>query len=512
MKTYKKNTAGKEDGFILIGVMILAALAMTLTAATLTSTANISKAHAVVKIHNNRYYEVENYIGQVTAWLQDNSKYLVSGFTDVNFQSNFDYTVGTAPTVGTNEAAYFGVPTIVKAKGTTESVMISNNSTFGSSNFPNLDHVNNGDTLNVVNDFISNFPNADNGGINLRVILLAIKESGLDFSPIFRIDAITGNNPDRGVHLYTFVHGAFIDDIYDDSGIYGHQYADLGGSSACWSKKFTEVGGTWKIGAASNNCNIQSQGDIIVTSSSNIHGSGETNKTDGINASSESRITDNNSAGCEGPGCHLSDLVLTDNWATKCPSGGDSITISSHDTLALGVSSKKGVLVGVNDYTTSDCYDKIIIQNKTLTLTSANDIGKYLIREIDFQGGKPQLDIAPSASDKTIEVHFEKISHNSINGKNVINASNSPKQLKMFYSGTDQLKLNGKAKIKLHLYSPFAQVYANGTFEFYGKINALNFKTSGTEDLFSDEINSSGTISYPNDLAFNTQKISHRFR
>ncbi len=505
MKTNKNNNG--EEGFVLIAILILTALALTITAATLTSTANISKAHAVVKIHNNRYYDVEDSLGKVTAWLQDNSKYLVSAFTAANFSTNFSYTEGNAPTIGTNEATHFGVPTSVKMNGTTNSVMISNNSTFGSSSFPSVTHIEDGDSKNLVTTFNSAFPDADNGGVNLRVVLLSVKSAGADYSPIFRVDAITGNDPDRGVHMFTHIAGAFVDNMNDDSGFYGENYADLGGTSFCKSKTFTWSGSKWNIGKEAFNCNVQSQGNIIVSSSATIHGKAETNKANGISASSESKITASNSAGCEGPGCHSTTLVPASLWAAKCPSGGDIKTISSNTTLSIGDSSKKGA-DGV-----SDCYEKITVNNqKTLTLDSSNDVGNYYVKTFTMSGGQPELKINPSASDKVIELHIETMSNGHINGKEVINKNAAPHQLKIVYTGSSELKLNGGTDIRAHLYAPFARIYANGNFQFYGKVNALEFKSSGTADLFSDEVNSSSTASPAQDLAFANTRISQRFR
>ena len=368
----------KESGYALLTILALFSLSLVIISGLLRSSTNNAKLQNVVNLNNVRYYDVERSIGQVTAWFQDNSKYLTPLFKHSSFGSRF--TTGS-PVVGTNDGVNFSVPTQVKSvSNPNESIILSNNETevsgspiFGTTNFPNL-VVHNDDPLltkNIVDEFKNLFPNADNGGVNIRIVLIsAVSNEDSDYNPIFRIDAITGNDPDRGTHLYSYVNGEYTNNgsagieeptigtgtpSGNTAGFYGHNGVTIGGSSWCKSRAFSYNGTTWSMNPITSNCLVQSQAVVdLFGGGTKVYGSVKTNGS----ITSTSKITGNNADGCAGSDCHTAMLTketnawLTDGTCATFP----NITISSNTNLSAG------------------CYVTVTITKRTLTLndTSGN--------------------------------------------------------------------------------------------------------------------------------------------
>jgi len=76
---------------------------------------------------------VEETLNRTVSWLQTHSKYIVDAFSEENFSDNFDL---GSPALGDNEGEFFGVYSMVKMKGTNNSVMLTNNGFFGTPSFP----------------------------------------------------------------------------------------------------------------------------------------------------------------------------------------------------------------------------------------------------------------------------------------------------------------------------------------------------------------------------------------
>ena len=486
-----------------MSVLMLMGVALVITAALLDSTSNNTKIISVKKLHNNRYYDVEEHLGRVTAWLQDNSKYFVTLFTAANFTTNF--TASSTPSLGANEATYFGVPTRVKLVGTSNSALITNNSNFGTSAFPNTTHIDTSASFNPITAFQSAFPDADNGGVNLRILLLSVADAGGDFSPIFRVDAITGNNPDRGTHVYSNVYGTFTNPGGDDSGFFGQNSVAITSNSWCKSKVFTSGASTWTAGGERNNCQIQSNSTITLSGmGTKVYGSAQTLVPGAI--SDETKVTDNNSAGCDDASCHTTTLVTTGNYSNTIVAFASNAACSS--PLTLTVSSDQTLTSSPG----ADCWDSITIDNnRTLTLTTTDH--PYYINNLNYLGTKAELAIDPGApaDDKFVEVHFETVTSGHLNGKRIINPDDAPHQFKLFFTGNSGIELNGTADMRAHFYAPFSTVTVNGNFELYGKINALAISSTGTADLFSDEVNTATTLA-TSDVNFTVRKMSRRLR
>ena len=189
----------QDGGYAMLGVLFLLILGGIISAGLITSSGTAIKTSALVKVRSDRFYEVEETINKVVNWLQTNSKNIVTAFDSNHFSTNF--TIGD-PSEGSNEGHQFNVPSMVKMRGTTNSVMLSNNSFFGTSAFPATTNVDSGAAFNAIHSFQT----ADFGKANARIVLMWARSTSGNYEPIFRIDAVTGNNPDRGVHTYTYVH------------------------------------------------------------------------------------------------------------------------------------------------------------------------------------------------------------------------------------------------------------------------------------------------------------------
>ena len=77
---------------------------------------------------------------------------------------------------------------------------------FGESSFPASTNIDTGAAFDAAAEFL----NADLGNANARAVVMWARSTDGNFEPIFRVDAVTGNNPDRGVHSFTYVYSQLV--------------------------------------------------------------------------------------------------------------------------------------------------------------------------------------------------------------------------------------------------------------------------------------------------------------
>ena len=476
-----KLQTNKEKGFIIIGVLFISTLSLFLAAGLLSSASSYVSTHTAVKKQASQYYQVEDTLAKTIGWLQINSKNILSAFKTTDFETNFD--MGN-PSLGTNEGAYFSVPTLVKVTGSTNTPMLSNNSFFGTPAFPNTTNVDTGAAFNPVTEFA----NADVGTANARVVLVWARETVGGYEPVFRVDVVTGNNPDRGSHSFSYVYSKFVDSGTPDPGFFGQNFLTLNtGNNTCESYAYTYSAGTWNAGAPRANCPLGSDANISV--GSKVSGTAATLLNNGIALTKAS--AEISGGECDGAGCHSFSLPALSDWATACPSGGTSPTYTSDSNISGG------------------CYDTVTI-NPGVTLTFNDTSNPYHIRYIDFDGNaEAHFDIG-NGTDK-ITLNVEKFNSNDrFNGNQIFNLNNAPHQLELNYTGTAQLTLNGTASMHVFLTAPFAPVVVEGNFTYFGGIRALSLESNGNSRLAYDE--AGGTITPVTDIAFSLGKASQRFR
>lgn len=469
-----------EGGYALISILLLLTLGLLIGAGMVDSAASNTKTRALVKTRSEYYYEVEETLNRTVGWLQANSKYIVDGFSSANFDSNFDL---GAPALGDNEGAYFGVYSMVKMKGTNNSVMLTNNNFFGTPSFPSLNHIDTAASF----DAVSSFQNADLGEANARVILIWARETDGNYEPIFRVDVVTGNNPDRGVHSFSYVYSGLVASG-SVMGFYGRDHFTTGTKNECKSFKYTHDGTNWSSGAERSNCPVGSNTSIFLKSK--INGDAK--------SLADSSITLSNPGGdvsgtvCEGAGCHGYTLPVVSDWATYCPAHNGDATINSNATWATG-----------------GCWrDVSINNNKTLTLTDTTN--PYYFRNLDFGPNDAIFDIGNVPVGEKVTIYVETMGNNHMNGNNFYNENNAPHQLELYYIGTNDLKLNGNADFNAVLYSPNANVDVQGNFNYYGGIFAKTLDVSGSALIFYDE--DLGATPVLSDMNFTLRKASQRYR
>lgn len=477
-----RSTHNAERGHTLVVVMSVLALSMVLTLGMAELSASSSRTRQAVTRQASDYYEVEETVGRIVTWLQQNSKSLVTAFTSSNFNANFDL---GQPSAGANEAPNFAVPTMVKMKGTNNSVMLSNNEFFGTSSFPNTTHIDNGTPFNA----IQSFQDADLGGANARVVLTWARETDGSFEPIFRIDVMTGNNPDRGVHSWSYVYSTLVSSA-GAVGFYGRDFLTLQTpNNNCVSYQYTRNGSSWSRGAPRANCPIASNGMINI--SSKVHGTAKALPNPGVSLNPPGGEVSNGV--CEGAGCHSFTLPSFNSWAEYCPTHSGDLTISSNTTLPAG-----------------GCWRDITISNnRTLTLTDTTE--PYYIRSINYNGNNAALAFGSIPEGQRVTLYTEALnSNNHINGNKLFNMDNAPHQVLINYLGTETLRFNGTAQMNAVVVAPYASIIVNGNFNFYGGIWAKDLTVSGNATISYDE--ALGGASVVNDLNFAVRKTSQRYR
>ena len=472
-----------ERGYILLGVLVLLGLGLVLSAGMLYSAAANTKTRALVKTQADYYYRVEESLNKTVAWLQTNSKNIVTGFTAANFTANFDT---GSPTLGDNEGEHFGVPTMVKMKNTNNSVMLSNNAFFGVSAFPATTNIDTGAAF----DAAAVFQNADLGAANSRVILIWARPTDGNYEPIFRVDVVTGSNPDRGVHSFSYVYSTLVA-TEGPMGFYGRDFLTLQSpNNDCYSFQYVynAADSSWSRGAPRSNCPVGSDGAINI--SSDVYGTAKTTLADGVSLNPPG----GNVSGtvCEGAGCHAYALPTYSPWDVYCPGVTTDASIETDTTFAVG-----------------GCWRDIHIDNqKTLTLSDTEN--PYYIRTLDFRANFAKFSVGSVPSDKKVTIYVESISNNAINGNQFYNANNAPHQLEIRYLGDAALQLNGTADINAVIIAPNVGVTVNGNFNFYGGIMADRVTVLGHARINYDE--ALGGLPVLTDMNFALRKASQRYR
>lgn len=477
-----------QDGFMLISVIVLMALTLLVAAGLVSTKTTEARIRSTTNESVQNYSIVEDTMSKTVAWLQDNSTNIVGAFTSANFNTNFDI---TAPSVGDNESANFSVPTLVKMKGTNNSVMLSNNNLFGTSAFPNTTNINNGNAF----DPVSEFQSADLGEANTRVVLVWARNSSGNFQPVFRIDTITDNSPDRGVHSFTYVYSTLV------SSTGAAFFTTTGGitlstgNNSCSSHSWTYSASTWSSGAPRANCIMAS--DSAISTSANISGNALSKSTVSIvspGGGVSGSVCQNNN------GCHSLSLSNLDSWDTTCgASNQGDLTISSNTSLTVA-----------GNTPAQKCWRDVTVNaNRTLTLNTTTF--PYHFRTLTLQNNSnSRIAFTNISSGQYVTLNVEGFGGNSFNGNQWFNVNNAPHQVRLYITGNSNLLLNGTAVIRAHITAPQVALTLNGNFNFYGGISAKSISAIGNARLYADE-ELTGAPSITG-LNFAQTKASQRYR
>jgi hypothetical protein len=482
----KHRPEQNEQGYVMLGVVILLALSMLLSMGMLSSASTNAKTRHIVRTQADNYYEVEETLNSVVGWLQTNSKSMVTPFLEANFATNFD--VGE-PTVGDNEGEHFDVPTMVKMKGTNDSVMLSNNSFFGQSAFPDAEHLDSGAVFDAFNEFAD----AELGGANARIVLVWARETDGNYEPVYRVDVMTGNNPDRGVHSYSYVYSTLVTSN-PAVNFYGRDSLTLQSpNNECYSYAYSHDGAAWSSGAQRANCGIASDG--MISTSARINGSANANQNPGVTLNPPSG--DVSGSTCENAGCHGYALPAVNDWATYCPGGGADVAVPMNGSQSLA---------------TGGCYRDLTVDNKGV-LYLEDTSAPYYFRSMNFGANFARVEFGPGGvvpvGDK-VTVYVETMGNDHINGNLFYNPSNAPSQVEIIYVGANDLTLNGTSAINMLLTAPNARTVVNGNFNMHGGIWARDLDVLGRARLWADE--SVAGVPVVSDMNFSLKKTSQRYR
>lgn len=470
-----------DRGYAMLGVLFLLILGGIISTGLIMSSGTAIKTRALVKVRTERFYEVEETMNKVVNWLQANSKNIVTAFDSKHFSDNF--TIGD-PAEGSNEGQQFKIPSMVKMRGTTNSVMLSNNSFFGTSAFPITTNVDSAASFDAANSF----KNADLGKANARIVLMWARSSNGNYEPIFRIDAVTGNNPDRGVHTYTYVHSTLVTSG-GGKGFFGANHINLGTpNNDCYSLKYTNTGNGWNSGAQQSNCQISSNG--IINIKSKVYGTASSKQDPGVILNNGGNVS---GAICQSASCTTSALPAVNSWATYCPGNTNDIMAGNLTTLS-----------------TAGCFRDITIPNgNVVNFTDYNN--PYYLRTLNFKGAQGNITFGTIPSGKKITLYMEVPDLNyTLNGNRLINTNNAPHQVEIIYTGVTPLRLNGTSAISANIIAPNASVEVQGNFNYFGGIQALALDVTGNARLFYDEgLGANPTVS---DLHYALKKTGQRYR
>ena len=481
-----------ERGYTLVAVLVITAFCLVLTSAMLEYARHSASLRTVTSSNTRNYYEVEKTINSVTAWLQSNSKNLVNAFNSSNFNTNFDI---TSPSIGDNEGTAFQVPTLVKMKGTNHAVQLTNNAFFGTSYFPTTTNIDTAASYNAVTSFTgTNF-----GNVSIRILLVWARSTDGHYEPVFRIDAITGSDPQRGVHGINFVRSDLV-----VSGIGFGYYSDDGDfvtgtpNNTCNSYQWTWNAGTstWTRGASRSNCVLLGKDDM--TFKGKIWGSVYTKKSGGLDAPSQANISGTK---CQGSGCHSYTLPSQQHWTANCNAANQGdVTVGTSTTLSAG-----GTMA-------TRCWRDITIgSNKTLVLNTPNV--PYYFRTMTFQNNSnSKMTFTTVGPGNKYTLYVESFAGNQLNGNQWVATNLAPNQVEINLTNDTSFTLNGTAQMN-GIFNCNNNSTANllGNFTFNGAIRC-NAITVGGNAVFNYDEGIAATAGALSDIQFSLYKASQRYR
>ncbi len=489
MNEQKVTHRKEEAGYTLVAIVVVCAFCLMLTASLLEFSGTSSSTTAITNSNIKNYYEVERTINKVASWMQANSKNIVGAFSSANFDTNFD--VG-APTVGTNQGSQFQVPTLIKMKSSTNAVQLTNNAFFGTSAFPTTNNIDTNAAFNAVSAFSA----ANFGQVSIRIIAVWARSTDGHYEPVFRIDAITGSDPQRGVHGINFIRT----DLVTSTVGFGY-FASNGDfvantpNNECRSYQWAWNAGTstWTRGASRANCIIMGSDDL--TFSAKIWGHAYTQKSAGIHFTHSGAVSGTQ---CMDLSCHPYTLPTQVPWATNCnASNQGDINAAATTTINAGPTMA------------SRCWRDVNIgSNRNLIIAAANT--PYYFRNLSLHNNGRITFPTVGPGQKYI-LNVETIDGSKINGNQLVATNLAPHQLELNITGNINLTLNGTASIHAVVNcGAGSTVNLSGNFSFFGAIRCNGISAIGNAIFNYDEaLGTGGALS---DMKFSLYKASQRYR
>ena len=474
-----KKQHSLDSGYALVVFLVIVAIGMFILANSLNLAKTSTRTNYAARVRSDEFFATDKTMNLAVNWFRSQSLNMITPFQKENFYSTF--TLG-APSVGANDVSEIAVPTKIKTAGN-NSVILSTDSTLGSSNFPATQNILTGTSFDAVSDFAAqNF-----GEPKFRATLVDAvpvdpsQDYGpppagapvTDFYPIYRLDSIQGVN--EGTRLLGYMVGSLF--YVDAVGFYGRDFVQA--MQTCDS--YISANGPYGTGSKRAHCPVGSNGEVRVHQNEEIYGSVRTNGT--INTASpyggpicSDFSCSNPGTTCEGPTCAVPGLPTFSTWAEYCPTDQGNRNVNSNQTWTVAGSAAN-----------QKCWATVTLgNNRQLTLTSTGTGNAYFIRSLTIPNNA-RLNIAPNPASATVYLYVETLNDGSFNGNQVYNINNRPSQFRLYYLGTQALKLNGTAAMNLALVAPYSSVEVTGNFTFQGGIIAKDLTFSGSGAVHYDE-------------------------
>jgi hypothetical protein len=483
---YRKVEAAKwagTRGNSMISLMAIMTISLAVVSGLLGDSASTAKAKAITDDRSDQFYEVEHAIGSVGAWLQSHSSDIIGAFVDANYATNFSE---GAPSVGANDTGEFTLLTKLKMAGTSDSVLLTNDDSFGESAFPATTNIKTGAAFDAVSAFESTF-SKESGATNVSVratLVWAENANSNGYAPIFRVDALTGSNPNKGVHSYAYAVSQLITQTtppvtatqYDNMGFFGRDVFAV--KRSCWSYNWAISGGVWVQGTKASNCSVGS--NAAFTREHNqalINGIARTNSSDN-DAIPDGFVTGQT---CAGAGCHNYALPAYPNWTVLCSGLPTVANAPASPSRGVCYTNATGVTLKALDSATAPSgdsrLDSYLFKNVNGSMTVANTtvLGASAITKTGIHPLVVYVD------------RFNSPSTDKITGNTVINNTLAPYQFDLRYVGSTAFSDQGNVTLRAMLTAPNVTVTLTGNSSIYGALRAAGIENQGSGEFYYDE-------------------------
>lgn len=502
------DNRASQEGYILVSILLLSALAALLTIIALDSSSAGRKAIASTRKAETEFFNAEGAMQTAYAWINEQSANWGSLFSGSVFVATF--TRSTTPSVGSNDTGQFTVPTRIKLLGTNNSAIIHNRTAaFGSAAFPASTNLITGASYDALTDFSAKV-NLDS---LVRITLVdaipldPTSPATTEYSPVFRIDALRA--ADRGGQVSALVTGKML--TTPGSGFSGRDFIEL--RQSCDSYQSSTASPNYSTTSRRANCPIGSEGPVYIHSSATVNGSVTTKSSIATGSPWGGSICASFASGCPvqgticaGSTCNPPTMTLTpSSFAAACSSTAPDLTISSgtSEATAWTIESAKAPNTTTNQPSgtpantyRNNCWNNLKINSNRWVRFRAGLSGStptaFYIKTLDIANNATVL--FDDNGGKQITLYVEKIVGNSYNGNQIGGLKSTqptamipPNMLKVNYWGTAALTLNGNAMMNSFLVAPNAGVTVSGNFTYNGGIMAKSLVASGAGALHYDE-------------------------
>ena len=492
--TSRSTIVDCEAGYVLAMFLVLIAVGSLVVGGALSVNRVTELTNKASNIRSERFYEGEAAVNQVGAWLRENSEDMISVFGREEFYDNF---VRGSYNNGSNDAGFI-TPTKLKLTGGADSVILSNHSSLGTSNFPQTADLD-GNTFNPT----SSFGSLSFGDVRVKVTLLdgipktLAKDTGTDpsetdYAPMFRVDAMRSTT--EGAHVFAYYLGHLVTPV--PLGFFGK--TEINVNQECDSYD-SEVGNYDATTNRNANCPIGSFGDVCIHQSEIVYGEVvSTGNIDGGSPCGGNVCADTSCSksgdSCSGSSCTVdAEFPEYDSWAVGCPSPQVAQNYNSDQTVTAAP--------GAN------CWSSWSITNGT-TVTLESTTTPYYVTSLTLNGS---FDVVPDDPDGVVTLYVYEITggQSQINGNSVVNSSATPAQFQMIYLGTSNVKLNGNADFEMLFIAPYAEVTLQGNADYHGGIIADRLNLTGNGKLHYDE---SLNNTAPTEISYKLQQVTQYYR